>query len=163
MNLTLDNEYFLNKNIALTVMAVLALFFVITVVDTGLDWMSSDNVAPVSYPNIVIPKKNFKLSDIANWHLMGFNPRAGDLPETNLQLTLSGVLTMPDQKRATAIIASPGKPGKVYKPGELLPGGAILYRVLPDKVIIRNRGKLEELPLVRPKLQFAPVPPSLWG
>ena len=106
-------------------------------------------------------QRTYHLQDISTWHLMGLNP-SGDLPETNLQLTLQGVLTMPDVGRSSAIIANSEGSGRVYRPGELLPGGAILDKVMADKVIIKNRGKLEELPLARKKLQFAPVPTSMW-
>jgi type II secretory pathway component PulC len=111
-------------------------------------------------PAIHVRHATYKLQDISSWHLLGENPSLGDLPETNLQLTLQGVLTVSQSGVASAIIAQQGQSGKVYSPGDALPGGAMLAKVMADKVVIRNRGKLEVLPLVRAKLQFTPVTPS---
>lgn len=154
-----ENEIYLNKRIAASTVIIFFLLLLLTIINTIYDWVpagSSDSMTAA----IHVARPSYHLQDISSWHLLGGNPNGGDLPETNLQLTLQGVLTMSDTAHSSAIIAQPGKPGEVYQPGDLLPSGAILDKVMADKVIIQNRGKLEVLPLVRAKLQFAPVPPS---
>lgn len=157
-----ESDFYLNKRIATSFLLGFALLLVMTLVNTVYDWMPDEATLAV-FPVVHAPRVTYHLQDISSWHLLGANPNGGDLPETNLQLSLQGILTMTDPSRSTAIIAQPGKSGEVYQPGDLLPGGAILDKVMTDRVIIRNRGKLESLSLVRPKLQFAPIPSSMWS
>ncbi len=157
-----EHEFYSNKRIATSVLIVFACLLFITCINVIYDWAA--NILPdTTLPTIRTPHITYHLQDISSWHLLGGNPNTGNLPETNLQLTLQGVLTSSGTGHASAIIAEPGKPGRVYQPGDLLPGGAILDKVMVDRVIIRNRGKLETLSLVRAKLQFAPVPSSMWS
>ena len=156
-----EHQFFHNKQIALSSAAFLLLLLLLVISHTVTSWLPTQ-VSSNNLPTISVPKHTFSLSDISTWHLMGFNQTSGDLPQTNLQLTLQGVLVMPNSARSSAIIASDNQSGKVYSVGDELPGGAVLDKVLADKVIIKNRGKMEELLLVRPTLQFAPVPPSMW-
>lgn len=156
-----ESGFYLNKRIASSFLLGFILLFIMTLVNTVYDWMPEESTAAV-FPAVHAPRITYHLQDISSWHLLGANPNGGDLPATNLQLSLQGVLTMTDPARSTAIIAQPGKQGEVYQPGDVLPGGAVLDKVMIDRVIIRNRGKLESLSLVRPKLQFTPVPPSIW-
>lgn len=67
-------------------------------------------------------------------------------PKTKLKLELAGVLVSSDPDKSTAIIAN-GSEQKVYQIGEVVPGGnnVKLAKVLPDKVILDNRGKFESL------------------
>lgn len=155
-----ETDLYLNKRIAQALAGLFFVLFLVTFINVIYDWVPSKQNTVVQSV-IHVPHRTYQLQDISTWHLMGLSP-SSDLPETNLQLTLQGVLTMPNSQRASAIIAGPDEKANVYRPGDLLPGGAILDKVMSDKVIIKNRGKLEELPLVRKKLQFAPVPESMW-
>lgn len=157
-----ESEFYLNKRIATSFTVVFILFLLITLINTVYDW-APEETPSFSFPAVHAPRVIYQLKDISSWHLLGGNPNKGDLPETNLQLTLQGVLTTSAPARSSAIIAQPGQPAKVYQPGDLLPGGAILDKVMADRVIIQNRGRLETLSLIRPQLQFAPVPPSMWS
>ncbi len=155
-----ESEFYVNKRIATSFLVAFSLFLLITLINTVYDWMPEE-AAGSMFPVVHVSRITYHLQDISSWHLLGGNPNRGNLPETNLQLTLQGVLTMPDAAHSSAIIAQPGKPGEVYQPGDLLPGGVILDKVMADRVIIQNHGKLETLSLVRAKLQFAPVPLQL--
>ena len=92
--------------------------------------------------------------NIAQFHLFGiYDASLDNLPETQLQLTLQGTivnLLQPDLSHA--IISSPGQSSKVYHPGDPLPGGATLKRVLKDEVILENNGNLQTLKLPIPML-----------
>ena len=155
-----QHPFYLNQRIASFVTGILFVVFIFIAVHSLVSWLPSTT----NLSNKVIitrSKQNFSLADISTWHLMGFSEISG-LPETNLQLTLQGVLVMPNADRSSAIVADESQNAKVYSIGDELPGGAILDKVLANKIIIKNRGKLQELPLVRPKLQFTPPPPSMW-
>lgn len=70
-----------------------------------------------------------------------------DAPETQLNLTLSGVLYNEDQSAARAIIAGAQGPEKFYRVGEQLPGGAVLDAIYRDRVILLRNGRHETLRL----------------
>lgn len=155
-----QHPIYLNLRVASFTAGILFIVFVLVIINTVVTWLPQKQ----NFSNQLLishPKQDFKLSDISTWHLMGFSVTNG-LPQTNLQLTLQGVLVMSNPAQSSAIIADQSQTAKVYSVGDVLPGGAILDKVLANEVIIKNRGRLEELPLVRPKLQFAPPPPSMW-
>ena len=70
-----------------------------------------------------------------------------DVPETQLNLELSGVVATSEKEKSLAIIANQGKQN-TYGLGELIEGTrASLKAVYPDRVIIENRGRNETLML----------------
>lgn len=99
-------------------------------------------------------------TEIEKWSLFGeaeavATPGAAEgqgAPETNLRLTLLGVFAHGDDAMAGAIIASNPQDGKLYHPGDALPGGATLLSVLPDRVLIRRSGRTESLSFEKPVL-----------
>ncbi len=68
-------------------------------------------------------------------------------PETQLKLTLSGVLSADDKLTARAIIAGPDGDEKPYAIGDTLPGNATLHQILVDRVILKSGGRYETLRL----------------
>jgi general secretion pathway protein C len=70
-----------------------------------------------------------------------------DAPPTRLNLTLSGVAASNDDSVAAAIIENAGKQ-ETYGVGEKIEGTrAVLRKVMPDRVLIEQSGKLETLML----------------
>lgn len=75
-------------------------------------------------------------------------PEAADtenLPETNLQLTLRGVLAADGEQPASALVEDSRGQTEAYAIGEELPGNATLRSVHPNRVIIARAGALENL------------------
>jgi len=72
-----------------------------------------------------------------------------DAPDTRLNLELRGTIAAEEADRALAIIAESNRDEKVYAIGDAVAGGASLYSVYPDKVILRRAGQLETLRLPR--------------
>jgi type II secretory pathway component PulC len=88
-------------------------------------------------------------ADIPQWHLFGEAPPSISLAsKTDLQLTLVGILTATPTQAAQVIIATPDGAQKTYSVGQQLPGDAVLYRILPNSIIILHNGQLEELSMV---------------
>lgn len=78
----------------------------------------------------------------------GAAPLPEEAPETQLNLTLRGVLTV-GAGDGFAFIAT-GRAGEsVYTPGQALPGNARLERVYGDRVLLSRNGALETLWLDR--------------
>jgi len=70
-----------------------------------------------------------------------------NVPETNLNLTLSGVVATDDKTTSAAVIENNGKQN-TYSPGETITGTrAILDTVFNDRVILKHAGNLETLML----------------
>lgn len=90
--------------------------------------------------------------DLAQWHLFGVKsagpaPSVDSLPETQLNLTLSGVVASGSVTGGGAIIAAPGGVEAFYIINAQLPGGAVLKEVHPDRVVLERNGRLETLRL----------------
>lgn len=91
------------------------------------------------------------ISSIPEWHLFGVAPIVqANLAETHLQLDLNGVMTGKNKENTFAIIGEPGKDQKLYRAGDGLPGGAVLYQIDPYGVVIQYNGELQRLPLLKP-------------
>jgi general secretion pathway protein C len=86
-------------------------------------------------------------------HVFGIAPpkvqNEGDAPQSTANLVLAGTIATQDPKHGVAII-SDGGPSKVYSIGDRI-GGASLYSVYLDHVILDRGGTLEtlKLPLLR--------------
>jgi len=68
-----------------------------------------------------------------------------NIPITQLNLILSGVLDNSTKDKASALVAEKGKPAERVFVGDTLPGGAELYRVAVDHIVLRRNGKMEKL------------------
>lgn len=68
-----------------------------------------------------------------------------NIPITQLNLVLSGVLSSSVDDRASALIAERGKPAKRVYVGETMAGGAEVYSVEVDHIILRRNGQMEKL------------------
>ncbi|MFN7098135.1 MAG: type II secretion system protein N [Gammaproteobacteria bacterium] len=105
------------------------------------------------------------VAQIPNWHLFGQAPLAPsneqNLPLSSLNLTVTGIFYQSDHKQAKAIISDANGNTKVYKVGDIVPGGVTLYDILPDSVIVESDGQLEKLTISGRELQFSPPPQGL--
>lgn len=68
-----------------------------------------------------------------------------NIPITQLNLVLSGVLDNSSKDKASALVAEKGKPAQRIYIGDSLPGGAELYSVAVDHIVLRRNGKMEKL------------------
>ena len=80
-------------------------------------------------------------------------------PETQLKLTLSGVLAANDKDSARAIIAGPDGEDKPYAVGDTLPGNAKLKQIMVDRVILQSGGRYETLRLPVDDAVLGAAPP----
>lgn len=110
--------------------------------------LTSGNGAPGDYQAIV--------ATIVAAHLFGevaVEPPAPqtpvDAPPTELQLELRGVVASSDVALAHAIIGAAGGAEQVYFLGSEVSGGATVFQIQPDRVILRRDGVLEALLLPR--------------
>jgi type II secretory pathway component PulC len=124
--------------------------------------------APVKPQNISTPTNNAQaqlLKQIPSWHLFGQAPitpvNEQDVPLSSLNLTLNGIFYQKDHKKSQAIITDANGNSKLYKVGDIVPGGVTLYDILPNSVIVESNGQLEKITLSGRELQFAPPPQGL--
>lgn len=97
--------------------------------------------------------------NIAQWHLFGeksegvsARPAVAELPETQLNLTLRGVVASDRAGDSGAIIASPDGRERFFGVNDALPGGAMLTEVHRDRVVLERNGQLETLRLPKESL-----------
>ena len=92
-------------------------------------------------------------------HLFGKSLSGSEVPITNLQLHVTGIVKVESEETGSfskAYISISGQPSKIYQIGDSLPYGVKVYDITTDTVILENGGHLEKLPLPRDSLQFKP-------
>ena len=118
---------------------------------------NSDNVS-VKIPLQGTKTSTISLSNVKSLNIFGLysdSPKdfevdvaeVENVPETRLNLTLSGVVASDDKTASAAVIENSGKQN-TYSPGETITGTrAILDSVFNDRVILKHAGNLETLML----------------
>jgi len=104
------------------------------------------------------PRKTAPRVDLAKIDLFGkASPKEGtaavdtrNLPKTNLQLTLRGVMAGDGEGRTSALVEGPNQQTQTYHLGDSLPGNAKLKAVYPDRIVIDRNGHLENLFFPKP-------------
>ncbi len=157
--MTMDRQIWIRRlpwlvNIALLLLLVDAV--------TRLTWQWLDHeetyTAPGSQTTSSLPAvKHVNLAQqVSRYHLFGTAEVVAQkgtptvAPETKLNLVLRGVISSDVPAEAIAIIATRGGADeKGYSPGDRLPGGAELQEIYQDRVILKHRGRLETLTLLR--------------
>jgi len=113
----------------------------------------SEEVVSIAMPVKSVSNNHDKqlIAQIPAGHLFGeAAPNMGNLAETRLKLELNGIMLGSRQENSYAIIST-GQGQKLYRPGETLPGGAKLYQITAEGIVIQHQGKFEQLQLPRPQ------------
>jgi general secretion pathway protein C len=85
---------------------------------------------------------------------------SGAAPVTSLALLLAGVIADTDEKRGYAMLGTGSQDIKFYKVGDQVPGGAKLFGVQVDRVLLDRGGTVEALLLPpRSSLSLGAAPP----
>ncbi len=98
------------------------------------------------------------LDKVAELHLLGADNEKKitaapiSAPETRLNLTLKGVFSADSQENAIVIIANKGHDEKSYRVGDVVGGAAQIYKIYPDRVILKRGDSFETLALPRDEL-----------
>ena len=108
------------------------------------------------------PKPILGLDQIASLHLFGradspveVAPVTVSAPETRLNLSLKGLVAAASQQEARALIAQGSSSEEVYRVGQVLPGGATVHEIHPDRVILLRAGRFETLTLPKERMDIA--------
>jgi len=151
----------LSPKALLTALASLIVMVGITFTYVTWHWVSDWRLAhqPIVQAQIEThDQSNELVAAIPTEHLFGLNTKSGDVPITNLQLRVTGIVKeINDAAAASKVyISIAGGAGKIYRVGDKLPYGVNIYDITPSMVILENNGQLEKLPLPRESLQFKP-------
>ena len=108
--------------------------------------------APVASASVALPSR-IDAQQIAG--LFGQTeaavPATASVQDTTLQLRLDGVMTNPSRQLARAFIADRAdNKVQIYRPGDVLPGGAELVRVEEGLVVLSRNGQEETLKFDKP-------------
>ncbi len=144
----------------------LILIVVLGIIGAKLMWLVitpkplTTNQAPSMSNSTIISKEKINYGKlIANHHLFGEvvvkkaaivkTPTKTEEPKvapTKLNLKLHGIVSYKsNSKKGYALISSSGKPQKVYGKGDELQKGVTVRDIFPDKVVLDNHGKTEDL------------------
>ncbi len=120
---------------------------------------------PSSGPTRTVAEQPMHQINIAKLHIFGhYQPKALDpnaLPKATLGLKLMGTFVAKDFKHSVALIADQSGRQQLYRDHDLLPGGAKVYKIISENVIISQNGRLMVLDLPEPKLAFGKQPAGL--
>jgi len=146
---------------------LLALFLLLILVNLANILIETIRGVTVETP----PSEPFKpvtpspIDNIAQWHLLGEAPKpeidASKLPASLINATLIGVFSATPESDAMAAIKLSDDKEKVFKVGETLAEDVKIYKILPDRVILKRGEHLEVLVLPDEKLEFEPAPQPL--
>ncbi len=129
--------------------------------------------APAQLTAAAPERSTVDVATIAAGHLFGAAPvavsgtGAATAPQTTMALVLAGTIAVNRPKDGLAILGPSVTQAKVYAVGDSVPGGAHLYAVYDDRVLIDRGGRLEALMLPRklgpgaPPIATNPVQNSL--
>ncbi|MBX3709943.1 MAG: hypothetical protein KIT56_05910 [Gammaproteobacteria bacterium] len=146
--------------IFIALLAMVCATFLYVVWQWHSDWgLAHDKPEPIS--TITTPDTMNKIiSSISGEHLFGQSlNKLGDMPITNLQLSVTGIVKVETEQShsvSKAYISIAGQPSKIYQLGDHLPYGVRVYEITSDAVILENDGHLEKLLLPREHLKFKP-------
>lgn len=82
---------------------------------------------------------------ITDAELFGHAADTGNLPETDLKITLRAVFAARDPKQASAVIETADGHSEIVRVGGGIGGGAVLQQVLDNRVVLARNGALETL------------------
>jgi hypothetical protein len=138
----------------------LAMLVCITFTYSAWQWRSDWVLAhedTARMPVIAKNDTNNLIASIPENHIFG--KAMSQMPITNLQMRVTGIVKMSGQSGASkAYISVEGQPSKIYQVGDDLPNGVTINTISGDAVILDIEGRLEKLPLPREKLQFKSRP-----
>ena len=116
---------------------------------------------PVSVVSVV------STEGLAGRHLFGMRlmQGAGTLPQTHLQLELTGIMGATPASESRAVISVVrGQPGQIYRVGDTLPSlGVRVHAITQEAVVLENGGHVERLMLERSPLRFEQISRSFLG
>ena len=117
---------------------------------------AADYSAQVLSPITSNRAPQYRVSDIISANLFG-DPRPKEvltknIPKTNLNLKLIGVLWASDTEMARVIIQSGGRKADLYSVGDSIKGaGASVKEIHSNEILISRNGATEKLPLIQKK------------
>ena len=144
---------------------LLAALIAVEIGRIAITFISKPVVTPQPLPNnapVHRPNRGLNVQSVVAEHPFGPAPLEakvvdeGNAPASMANLQLAGTIATQNPKKGVAIISEGGAPTKVYSVGDSV-GGASLYSVYLDHVILDRAGALETLTLPRLTATTAPV------
>jgi len=122
---------------------------------------STKNTLPIATPAPVLPSNLLNIFDyathIGSAHLLG-QPSATEklkplttlqIPKSKLNVTIKGILKLPDAQESVAILSVQNAQDKVFKVGAEITPGYKIRQIVADGVVVDHLGRLEMIRLPR--------------
>ncbi|MDX2345874.1 MAG: type II secretion system protein N [Legionella sp.] len=104
--------------------------------------------------------KNIKMPLAINIQLFGDNlsddADSTDVKRSALNISVVGILFASDEKKSHAMLALPDETVQLFRVGDKVPGGAVIKKITPEKILLLHDGALESLSLPENELFFSP-------
>lgn len=153
------------KMVGYLIAALCGVWIILNLIETSAIIFYRAPLPQVSSSTTVNNEHAQLLAQLPSWHLFGQTPltpaNEQNVPLSSLNLTVNGIFYQKDNKKSQAIITDANGNSKLYKVGDIVPGGVTLYDILPNSVIVESNGQLEKITLSGRELQFAPPPQGL--
>jgi general secretion pathway protein C len=159
-----DTQYLLSPQYARWIIPILSAFFALLIL---VDWSRFFFFHPASVAEAVSEKKPLQNQQHSakrgplHTSLFGIyvtsNLDESKVKQSMLNVTLVGVLLADKIEDSQVIIRSANGQEKTYKVNDIIPGGAIIKRIVASGVLVEHNGALERLSLPRNKLNFEPI------
>ena len=161
----LDLHYLFSAKYAQWIpLALISLFSLFIIIECAHLILSPLKIEAVSEHVPVISKQDMS-SHILTSSLFGVyvpdNLSEANVKKSMLDVTLVGILLSDRPDDSQVIIRSSNGDEKTYKPGDPVPGEAVIKRITANGVLVERHGVLESLSLPKNELTFEPVPKPL--
>lgn len=142
-----------DPRIPLLITVVFAFLMIISLAQMIKTLTFNENDSITALPHSAVNIRH-QQAHIAQFHLFGvYDESLAELPPTQLQLTLEGIgLGVSPGEISRVLIEGPNTPTKIYKVGDIVPGGAVIRHIFRDRIILNDNGRLESLKLPVPKI-----------
>jgi len=159
-----DLQYFISAKYAQWIsLALIVLFSLLIIVECSQLILSPMTVKPLSETdkNLLVKHERDTFDYLLHSSMFGvYLPN--DLNETSvkksmLNVTLAGIMFADTVEDSQVIIRSSSGEEKTYRQGDLIPGGAIIKRIMANGILVERHGTLESLSLPKNKITFEPV------
>jgi type II secretory pathway component PulC len=155
------------RNIAFAIIGLSGLWALINLTETIAIFFYKlpAQATAISSNNNQLATETRLLAQLPSWHLFGQTPltvtTVANIPLSSLNIVLNGIFYQADAKKSQALMTDANGNTQLYSIGDIVSGGAKLYDILPDNVVIERDGQLEKLVLPDRQLTFSPAPQGL--
>ncbi|MFA6302423.1 MAG: type II secretion system protein N [Legionella sp.] len=158
------HDFFTGKYARFIVLGLIAFFSLLILIEC-FRFIFKPTYTIAATPQAPVVKKSESEPYVLNSSLFGAyvpdNLNENSVKKSMLNITVVGILYSNKDKDSQVLLRSANGQEKMYKIGDILPGGVKIERITAGGVLVERNGNLESLSLPKNDLIFEPVPKPL--